>query len=160
MNDLGVIHLSNRGFTVVDADLFASLNATKWGLDSKGYVFRSVGPKGKQKKIFLHRVVNQTPCGVHTDHRNGFPIDNTRRNLRNATVKTNGANRSKSKDYCTSKFKGVTWQKRDNRWKATITVSGNQIHLGLFKEEILAAEAYNAAALKHFGEFARLNEIP
>jgi len=33
-------------------------------------------------------------------------------------------------------------------------VDGKRIHLGEFKEEEKAAEAYRAAAAHHFGEFA------
>jgi hypothetical protein len=58
----------------------------------------------------------------------------------------------------TSKFKGVCWDTR-GKWRARITQSKKNKHLGYFTDEIEAAKAYNKAALKHFGEFAYLNEV-
>ena len=34
---------------------------------------------------------------------------------------------------------------------------GKHIHLGTFEIEREAGEAYNAAAIEHYGEFAKLN---
>jgi hypothetical protein len=44
-----------------------------------------------------------------------------------------------------------------NRWRARIRVNGKRISLGLFKDEIEAAKAYDRAARKYHGEFASLN---
>lgn len=58
----------------------------------------------------------------------------------------------------TSGYKGVS---RDRgRWRAYIRVNYKQIHLGNFRTKEEAARRYNEAALKYFGEFAELNEIP
>jgi hypothetical protein len=42
-----------------------------------------------------------------------------------------------------SKFKGVTWHSRDNKWQAQITVDGMSKHLGYFKSEEAAARKYD-----------------
>jgi hypothetical protein len=40
---------------------------------------------------------------------------------------------------------------------AYIKVNGNDVYLGVYKQEIDAALAYDEAAEKYFGEFARPN---
>lgn len=84
-------------------------------------------------------------------------------NIRKATKSQNGANRklniSSNKKPKTSKFKGVSWAKASKKWMAGIGVNGKTKNLGYFTDEKDAARAYNEAALKYFGEFARLNSI-
>ena len=59
----------------------------------------------------------------------------------------------------TSKFKGVSWLKAKEKWRAQIRVENNDIWLGLFSSPELAARAYDAAALKYHGSFACTNEM-
>jgi hypothetical protein len=42
-----------------------------------------------------------------------------------------------------SNYKGVSWFKRDSKWQAQITHSGSGHHLGFFKSEVAAAQAYD-----------------
>lgn len=88
-----------------------------------------------------------------TDHWSGDGLDNRRDNLRPCTNQLNQANRRKQKG--SSRFKGVCWVPRENRWVAQIQVNKKHHHLGYFTNEEEAAEAYRLAAMKHFGEFAR-----
>lgn len=53
-----------------------------------------------------------------------------------------GAFDVKTKDKRTSKFKGVSWHKSNDKWQARITTDGKQRHLGLFSTEEEANEAY------------------
>ncbi len=50
----------------------------------------------------------------------------------------------------TSKFIGVSWDKRRGAWWAKINVNGQRIDLGLHESEVGAAKKYNEAA-KKFG---------
>lgn len=54
-----------------------------------------------------------------------------------------------------SQYKGV--YKKRSRWAARIAVNGETTWLGTFKTEEEAARAYDAAAKRLHGEFARLN---
>jgi hypothetical protein len=95
-------------------------------------------------------------------------LNNQKENLRIATHGENQRNSSKlkfSKKECTSIYKGVSLIKETNRWRALIKsnelVPGSnkckQIHLGYFESEIAAAQAYDAAAIIYYKEFAKLN---
>lgn len=59
----------------------------------------------------------------------------------------------------TSRFKGVQRMQKLKKkpWRAMITKNGKPKHLGCFATEREAAEAYDHAARRQFGEFARLN---
>ena len=104
----------------------------------------------------LHHVILNTKN--LTDHINGNPLDNRKNNLRICSVNQNARN-SKRPINNTSGFKGVTWHIHVKKWKATIGVNSQNIHLGYFDNKIEAARAYNQAAKKYHGEFARFNRI-
>lgn len=88
------------------------------------------------------------------DHRDGDGLNNRWRNLREATSAQNSANRRLSRNN-TSGAKGVSWRTDLGKWKATIEVARRRRHLGFFVDKADAAAAYEAAAMEHFGEFAR-----
>lgn len=161
MNDLGIIHLPKGKFCIVDADTFDELNSSKWHLDNRGYVVRSLPREkcGKRSAELMHRRVNKTPFGLETDHENGFKIDNTRRNLRPATPAQNKHNLKKRSTPTSSIFKGVCFNKKTGQWLATIQYSSKLHYLGLFDFEIDAARAYNNEAKVRFGPFAKLNPV-
>jgi hypothetical protein len=94
---------------------------------------------------------------TETDHINLDGLDNRRENLRKATHSQNCANRRKPKHGRTSMFKGVHWNTRRQLWIASIMVHKRGLFLGGYPSEIEAAVAYDAAAVKYFGEFALLN---
>ena len=59
-----------------------------------------------------------------------------------------------------SKYIGVSLNKRYNKWQSEITHQNKKYSLGSFKDEKQAAEAYNKKAVELYGEFANLNEFP
>lgn len=106
----------------------------------------------------LHRVIMDAPDGIQVDHINGKGLDNRRSNLRMCSHAENQHNR-RPQTGCTSKFKGVYWNKAGAKWMARIGVNGKQKHLGSFTSEQDAAQAYNLAAAVHYGEYGRLNDL-
>lgn len=86
------------------------------------------------------------------DHRNRIRSDNRWKNLRPATTAQNNLNQGIRKD-CKSGYRGVCWNPRSKKWRATISANKKQIHLGLFENVLDAAKAYQAAARKLHGEF-------
>lgn len=109
----------------------------------------------------LHRlIVGIADPALHVMHLNDDPLDCRRSNLVVRTLSEKvGANRkmtsSKGKP-CTSRFKGVSWDRRRGKWVAQIRREGKR-HLGRFDDELAAAEAYDEAARAVWGEHARLN---
>lgn len=88
------------------------------------------------------------------DHIDTVRTNNRRNNLRPATSQQNSHNMSISSAN-TSGYKGVTWSKQRNKWRATIDLNGKQRHLWFFEDPVWAHAAYIAAANENFGEFAR-----
>jgi hypothetical protein len=89
------------------------------------------------------------------DHKNGIRSDNRIRNLRECSAVENSRNRPGNMGRLG--FKGVTLDKRSGRWYAKIFVDSKAIHLGSFESTIEAAAAYDAAARRYHGAFARTN---
>jgi|ERR1041385_626948 hypothetical protein len=90
------------------------------------------------------------------DHIDRNPFNNQRSNLRACTQSQNLANSTKRKE-TTSKYKGVTWDKDRNLWKAQIQLEYKHLFLGRYPSEEEAARAYDTKAKKLFKEFAVLN---
>lgn len=148
-------------YAIVDDDIYELYGALNWLISNSGYVTRTLWDTKTQKtgkSLHLHRLIMNPPTGMFVDHINGNRLDNQRSNLRVCTRIQNSYNIGKRKGK--NKYKGVQPVKsRINPWSAFIR-SDRKIHyLGVFPTEELAAEAYNLAAIKHHGEFARLNVI-
>ncbi len=88
------------------------------------------------------------------DHKNGKKNDDRLVNLREATSSQNKANTKRRSDN-KSGFKGVCWNAKVKKWRATIKIGNKQKHLGLFRHPYDAWLAYARAAREYYGEFAR-----
>lgn len=123
------------------------------------YAVRSV----QQRTIYLHRAIYERhfgaiPADKHIDHIDGDGLNNLPGNLRLASVAQNLRN-ARPRLGCTSQYKGVDWHPSSGLWRVRIHAAGAERLLGYFKCERTAADAYNEAARRLFGEFARLNVI-
>jgi hypothetical protein len=96
------------------------------------------------------------PDASLVDHIDGDGLNNTRANLRPASGAENQRNASRRRDN-TSGFKGVSWDKREGKWRAYIHADGRQRHAGHHADPQTAARAYDAAARELHGEYASLN---
>jgi len=147
------IVLSNGLMATVDAEDFDWLNEYTWhalrALNT-WYAMRIVG----KSRRYMHRDILNSEAEV--DHEDGNGLHNWRSNLRRATHQQNSFNQKKRRGG-SSRYKGVSWCAQMNCWRARLMHCGSEKRLGYFASEILAARAYDAAALKHFGPFARLN---
>lgn len=151
-NGMKLLDLTNsEEKVIVDDEDYEYLKQWNWQLmRSSGHVGRSEYKKGT---ILLHRVVNNTPNELFTDHINQNKLDNRRENLRTCSKAQNSMNRAKQNGKYSSKYKGVTWCKKSQKWKARVKYNGKFIALGHHTSEIEAAKAYNQKAEELFGEF-------
>lgn len=90
------------------------------------------------------------------DHADGDGLNNKWANLRAASKAQNGAN-CKAKKNNKSGFKGVSYCKATNKFRATIQAEGKWKWLGGFSTAEEAAEAYAEASKSLHGEFGRVS---
>lgn len=109
------------------------------------------------RMVLFHRIIMGLTHGdgLWVDHINGNGLDNRRCNLRLVTPAQNMYNiRGFGK---TSRYKGVSYVPKSNRWVAQIGHNNTHKYLGLYVNEVDAAKSYDKAAMKLFGEYARPN---
>lgn len=155
------IELTQGKFATVDDGDYEIVSNHKWSFDPKGYAFRNTDksvPRNQRRIIYLHRQLLDAKKGEYCDHANGDKLDNRRENLRICTNAQNIQNRKIGKNN-TSGYKGVFWHNRDKLWFSRLMVNGKSIILKYSKDKKEVARAYNEAAIKYHGEFAKLNTI-
>jgi|SRR6185369_7098158 len=113
--------------------------------------------RSERETISMHRLILNAKNKEIVDHKNGNGLDNRRINLRIVNPSQSSMNRGLS-TINTTGFKGVTIGYK-GKFKSRIGVNKKRISLGEFRSLTEAAKAYNNAALKYHGEFAKLNII-
>jgi hypothetical protein len=116
----------------------------------------------KHAHVPLRRIImGVTASDSNVRHVNGDPLDCRRANLVVRTPKQRARNARKMKAINgrtpTSQFKGVHWETQTKAWRARIRIDGKTRNLGRFGDQVAAAQAYDEAARKWFGEYAWLN---
>lgn len=154
------IWLVSGGVALVDDEDYDRLSGTSWNATGvQQYVIGVVGGAA----TFMHRLIMDAQPGELIDHANGDTRDNRRVNLRRCTHRQNMQNRRPSqlpRRGPATAFKGIHGRRTKKKgivWHVSIHVDGRSIQLGSFLDERTAAQAYDRAALEHFGEFAWLN---
>jgi hypothetical protein len=153
------IIISDGTTVIVDDDDFDRLSQWKWSAHGEGYAMRGEHIGNRKYKYFtMHREIIGAKKGEIVDHINGNKLDNRKENLRIANRSQNATNSKHRKNE--SGYRGVCMDKRRWLWKAEIRVGeGKRSFLGYYDNKLEAARAYNEAAIKYHGEFAKLNEL-
>jgi hypothetical protein len=142
-------------FAKIDPEDYEEISQCRWYIKKPARKYYSYYAYNR-KRLLMHRKIMNPPGGIAIDHINGDGLDNRRTNLRIADACQNQWNQ-RPKENGTSKFKGVVRHKEDKKWRVKIRYRGKHIWLGNYDNEIEAARAYDRAAVKYFGAFARLN---
>ncbi len=116
-------------FAIVDAEDVELIAGIRWHLSDTGYAIN----RSNGKTLRMHRLINKTPDGLYTDHKNHDRLDNRRKNLRSVTQKENMSNYKGAKGYC--------WDKAKGKW----AVRYKRTYYGRYETEEEAQKAYQRA---------------
>jgi hypothetical protein len=140
----------------------------KHQVNNKGYHMCELKRDKRRQYFLVHRLVAMTfipnPNNLpQVEHKDRDHTNNHVSNLRWSSQTDNLGNMRKRTQHgsrpCSSRYKGVSWNKNRQLWRAYICYEGKQRDLGYFNTEKEAGEAYNAAAYGVFGVFKYLNVI-
>lgn len=158
--DIAYVQLTRGKVAIIDAADVPKVAQVYWS----AYCTHHLWYANNRRLGGMHRIVLGLDKGDPriVDHINGNGLDNRKPNLRLCDTRRNMQNSLKrrvtdSGRVAKSAFKGVTRTKGRSVWRAKISPNGKRIDLGQYPTEVEAARAYDAAARKYFGEFARLN---
>ena len=123
------IKLTQNKIAIIDDSDYEKVKDHKWwAIKANKGVFYAVGKK-LGKRVWMHRILGNTPKGMFTDHINGDGLDNRKCNLRVATHSLNMRNKALSKNNDTGKT-GVSFRKRKGHgqfYTAKIFINGKSI---------------------------------
>ena len=117
--------------------------------DFRGYFNIQLWVKNRKKPFKIHQLVAMAFLGHKPNGQNlvvnHINFDKKDNRLENLEVITQRENSNLKHIKSSSIYTGVTWNKKNKRYRALIVINRYQIYLGEFKDEKIASEHYNIA---------------
>lgn len=143
---------------LVDDIYWLELKNIIWYIDDSNYAANSSKKRMHQYLMEIYRKDEKNDKNKIIDHINRNRCDNRMKNLRYTNNSSNMQNKTKAKNK-SSNYLGVSFCKKNELWRATISKDLIFYHIGYFKTEDEAAEAYNEKATELYGDNACINQI-
>jgi hypothetical protein len=122
------------------------VNQYKWHADVNQW---TVYARNQELCIRMHVFIMRPRQGFIVNHIDRDGLNNTRDNLQILTQSEHSRLSSRRKD-ATLQYRGVQKHK-SGRFRAQIRINGKNYHLGYFKTEVEAAQAWNDAGERMLG---------
>lgn len=149
--DYGIGYTLNGKPFYFDLEDYDKIKDICWYIDSRGYVAN----KTESGCIYFHRLVmglDKSDKGLEVDHIYHKTNDNRKSQLRIATSSQNHMNKGLQSNNI-SGFRGVSFNKRTNKWCAEIHINNQKICLGEYLTLEEAAKVRKEAEEKYFKEY-------
>lgn len=157
------IPLTKGKFAIVDDEDFPYISRFKWTLGVANHAVRCM-KLGRDGQVHMEYFIVSKPHGrSRYIFKNGNPLDCRKENILIMNFADATTFFKKTQKKTTSKYKGVCWDKREEKWCAYLTQRQNgkrvKVLYEFFDNEDDAARARNKKAKEVFGEFAYQNKI-
>lgn len=133
-----------KGYAKIDKEDVDKVKKYKWSFSHEK---KYVATKIDSKFVTLHKFILGEKSGYEIDHINRIPSDNRKGNLRYATRSQQNMNRKFGRN------KGITFDKRTNKYRVSIKKEYNEYNLGFYKNLKDARLAREVAEKVLFKEF-------
>jgi hypothetical protein len=162
------VWLPIKGYDNYEVSICGSIRSSKTKRILKPYIFngyfainlyqRNIRKMHKIHSLVVKTFIPNIGNKKWIDHIDNDKLNNTISNLRWCSSQENNHNRSLSKNN-TSSIKGVSWNKRFNKWEVYIMFNYKRIHIGLFTNLEDAKIARQNKAKELYGDFINSCEL-
>ncbi len=134
------IPLSQGKVTLVDDEDYEWLTQWRWYANKGKLTWYAQSTKSPQV-LMHHLIVGRPIWGLQVDHRDRNGLNNQRYNLRIVTNAQNTRNKDRLRRN-KSGFTGVSWDKKQRKWRATTSIADKPISIGRYDSIEEAVRAY------------------
>lgn len=154
----GVLYIDTAEFLFDLEDLPIIQSRDSWYKDKDGYLVSSYFFDDTRRFVRFHRIIMNAQPNQCVDHINKNKADNRKQNLRCCKREDNDLNRNLYVTN-TSGVSGVYFDKKRNKWVASITYRRTKIYIGRFDIKEDAVRARLDKEMELYKEFAPQREL-